>query len=242
MFDSTTPAAIPAGSLVAGYVDGAYAWKPREWARFPLNDQLAITVVGQAGARIADVETGDLGPGSGALWAKRELIAGRRPTLYSNLSTWEAVVWALKSLGADPSMVDWWAADPTGSPHLVPGSVATQYAWPGRGSWGHFDVSVTNGTWPDTLHPVTVAGPPPKPPMVAVVSQPGVDTGYWLVAADGGVFAEGTAPFLGSMGGYPLTAPIVAASATTDGKGYRLVGSDGAVYAFGTALYEGGRN
>ena len=33
--------------------------------------------------------------------------------------------------------------------------------------------------------------------------------GYWLVAADGGVFSFGTAQFYGSMGGKPLNKPIV---------------------------------
>jgi hypothetical protein len=33
--------------------------------------------------------------------------------------------------------------------------------------------------------------------------------GYWEVAADGGVFSFGDAPFLGSMGGTRLNAPIV---------------------------------
>ena len=39
----------------------------------------------------------------------------------------------------------------------------------------------------------------------------GGDDGYYLVAADGGVFAEG-APFLGSEGARPLNQPIVAAT------------------------------
>jgi len=33
------------------------------------------------------------------------------------------------------------------------------------------------------------------------------------VAADGGVFAFGNAPFSGSLGGTPLNAPVVAAAA-----------------------------
>jgi len=34
--------------------------------------------------------------------------------------------------------------------------------------------------------------------------------GYWLVAYDGGVFASGDAPFLGSMGGRQLNQPVTA--------------------------------
>jgi hypothetical protein len=33
--------------------------------------------------------------------------------------------------------------------------------------------------------------------------------GYWLVAADGGVFSFGDAQFYGSMGGQPLNKPVV---------------------------------
>ena len=55
--------------------------------------------------------------------------------------------------------------------------------------------------------------------------------GYWLVAADGGVFAFG-APFDGSMGGRPLTAPIVGMAADPATGGYWLVAADGGVFAF----------
>ncbi len=62
--------------------------------------------------------------------------------------------------------------------------------------------------------------------------------GYWLVGADGGVFAFG-APFLGSLGAYHLTRPVVSVTATTDGYGYWLAGADGGVFAFGDAAYDG---
>jgi hypothetical protein len=37
--------------------------------------------------------------------------------------------------------------------------------------------------------------------------------GYWLVAADGGVFAFGDAGFSGSIGGHPLVEPMVGIAA-----------------------------
>ncbi len=45
---------------------------------------------------------------------------------------------------------------------------------------------------------------------VAVAPRPEVAGGYWEVAADGGVFAFGGAPFDGSAGGLRLAAPVVA--------------------------------
>ncbi len=47
--------------------------------------------------------------------------------------------------------------------------------------------------------------------------------GYWLAAADGGVFGFGTAPYVGSMGGQSLPNPVVAMAATPDGGGYWLL-------------------
>jgi hypothetical protein len=64
-------------------------------------------------------------------------------------------------------------------------------------------------------------------------------TGYWEVAADGGIFSFGDATFHGSMGGTHLDAPVVGMAATPDGKGYWLVASDGGVFAFGDAAFYG---
>jgi len=63
--------------------------------------------------------------------------------------------------------------------------------------------------------------------------------GYWVAAADGGVFAFGDAGFQGSAAGRPLAAPVVGIAATPSGHGYWLVGSDGGVFAFGDAAFHG---
>ena len=48
-------------------------------------------------------------------------------------------------------------------------------------------------------------------PVVAMTARAN-GLGYWLVASDGGVFAYGSAPFLGSIGGSHLNKPVVAAA------------------------------
>jgi len=63
--------------------------------------------------------------------------------------------------------------------------------------------------------------------------------GYWLVAADGGIFAYGSAVFAGSTGGMKLVKPIVALAAAPTGQGYWLAASDGGVFAFGAAGFHG---
>ncbi len=63
--------------------------------------------------------------------------------------------------------------------------------------------------------------------------------GYWLVAADGGVFAFGDAAFLGSVGARTVNQPIVGMATTPDGRGYWLVAADGGVFAFGDAAFLG---
>ena len=63
--------------------------------------------------------------------------------------------------------------------------------------------------------------------------------GYWLVAADGGVFAFGDAGFFGSMAGALGGNRAVAIAGTPDGGGYWLLGRDGGVFAFGDASFFG---
>ena len=78
----------------------------------------------------------------------------------------------------------------------------------------------------------------PSAPITAIA--PTTDgRGYWLVGADGGVFAFGDAVFHGSLPGIGVKPidPIVGIAATSDGGGYWLIGADGGVFAFGDAPY-----
>ena len=63
--------------------------------------------------------------------------------------------------------------------------------------------------------------------------------GYWLVAADGGVFSFGDAQFYGSTGSMSLNKPVVGMTATPDGRGYWMVASDGGIFSFGDAGFHG---
>ncbi|MDQ1434589.1 MAG: hypothetical protein QOF59_1405 [Actinomycetota bacterium] len=58
--------------------------------------------------------------------------------------------------------------------------------------------------------------------------------GYWMVAADGGIFSF-NAPFFGALAGWPLAQPVVGMTATPSGGGYWIVTADGSVFPFGDA-------
>jgi hypothetical protein len=61
--------------------------------------------------------------------------------------------------------------------------------------------------------------------------------GFWLDAADGGIFTAGDAAFLGSMGGQHLDKPVVGMANASNFNGvspaYWLVASDGGIFSFG---------
>jgi hypothetical protein len=63
--------------------------------------------------------------------------------------------------------------------------------------------------------------------------------GYWLAAADGGVFSFGRAAFGGSMADTALVKPVVGIAANARGTGYWLAAADGGVLALGGAPFLG---
>ena len=76
-------------------------------------------------------------------------------------------------------------------------------------------------------------------PVVGMASTPD-GKGYWLVAADGGVFTYGDAGFYGSEGASGVRTPFVGIARTPDGHGYWVAGVRGNVYPFGDAMQLGG--
>ena len=75
-------------------------------------------------------------------------------------------------------------------------------------------------------------------PIVGMSATP-LGKGYWLVAADGGIFSFGDAHFYGSTGGHHLNQPIVGMASTRSGHGYWLVAADGGIFTFGDARFHG---
>lgn len=173
MYDSVNVAALPArpGNFAA-YVDGkntADNYSDVVARFFPTARIVPITVVGNPGAAVADVEKGDLTPASGAAWARDQITLGRRPTLYYAKDSATAVAQALAAAGVPNIAVDYFVADWTGSPHMVPGSVATQWANPAT-SGGDFDVSLADAAW---FARVAIGPPPaPLPPAPPITSMP----------------------------------------------------------------------
>lgn len=161
MYDSVTSHDIPAGAqMVAGYVDGAYAWSLLDWELHLGATKVRITVTGATlDAHVADVETGDLTPALGAEWGRRMLAAGKYPVLYFSLGLWPQVKAAIEAAGLQTGQFGAWVALWDGVAQLQPGWLAKQYAHP-PGSGGHYDLSVVADYW-GGVDPAPAKPPPP---------------------------------------------------------------------------------
>jgi hypothetical protein len=157
--------AFPNAAMIAGYVDGHFAWSQADWNLFPHAVHVTITVLGgNTAADVVDCEAGDTTPTSAAAWVRARKAAGyTRPTIYCSRSVIPAVRKATGDLvlGKD---YDIWCADYTGSAHQViaapPGAAvacaATQYE-----NTSKWDVSVVyDDGWPHRTPPSVDTWPP----------------------------------------------------------------------------------
>jgi len=132
MYDSVTPSAVPAGQPVATYADGPYAASPSQVSGHPSVTWIDTNGSDPRGASVLDVEPGDATPQMAATWASQRLDDHPHGSavIYTMLSDWPATQQAISGLPAwQQHQVRYWIADPTGTPHLVPGSSATQWYW-----------------------------------------------------------------------------------------------------------------
>jgi hypothetical protein len=94
---------------------------------------LWIDVIGtDYNADAIDVEPRAASPAVAATWVLRKLTADPSgiAIVYTSIAEWDSVKAAVASLPSwMQARVRWWIADPTGSPHVVPGSQATQWYW-----------------------------------------------------------------------------------------------------------------
>lgn len=158
---------FPRTAMVAGYINGNFAWTRADWDLFPHADKVEITVTASADAGdVLDVEPGNAAPDQAADWIRRRKASGYyRPSIYCNLATVPAV---RQGTGAYILARDYdiWVADWTGSPHEVtaPGlpraaCSVTQYR-----NTADYDVSVVyDAGWPHRHAPHAPAKAPAPP-------------------------------------------------------------------------------
>ena len=136
-----------------------------------------------------------------------------------------------------------WGSKPTFPiVHYVQDNYDSVYNAAANITGGTTTVTTTEGSTGGEVESAT--GTPLAAPIVSSCPSPS-GRGYYLVGADGGVFAFGDAKYHGSIPelvaakqSEPVTSPVVSIMAI-DNNGYWLVCADGAVYAFGAARFQG---
>ena len=150
---------FPNAAMVAGYINGQFAWASAQWNLFPHADHVTIsTTAGANEGDVLDVESGDATPDQTAGWIAMRKAAGLyRPTIYCSRDVIPAVRIGTGSYILDKDY-DIWVADYTGVAHQVSGCAATQYE-----STANYDISTVYDTaWPHRKAPVP-SPPSPRP-------------------------------------------------------------------------------
>ena len=146
MYDSTNASAIPrTAEVVAGYIDGKYAWSPAAWSAFPNSVHVAIAVFASTNdGEVLDCETGDATPAECPAWIRLRQAHGLAiPTIYCNKSSLLLVQQYCAGLTYDV-----WLADYTGVPHIPAGMAACQYDDQPARTGGDYDLSLCQPYWP----------------------------------------------------------------------------------------------
>jgi hypothetical protein len=132
IYDSVNPSSVPAGQRVATYVDGPFAVSSSQVTGHSSVLWIDTNGSNPHAAGALDVEPGDATPTSAAQWVHQKLSADPNSTavVYTMRGEWPQVQSAISSLPSQmQSHVRYWIADPTGTPHMVPGASATQWYW-----------------------------------------------------------------------------------------------------------------
>jgi len=132
IYDSVVPQAIPAGQVVATYSTGAHPIPVSAVAGRRTVIWIDTLATDPSGSNELDIEPGCASPSQAAGWVRARLTAHPNATaiLYSSISEWSEIRADVASLPVwMRAKIRWWIADPTGSPHMVPGAQATQWYW-----------------------------------------------------------------------------------------------------------------
>jgi hypothetical protein len=150
MFDSVGVEHIPHdASMVAGYVNGYWPTYAELLVKFPFAHHVSIAVTSGVVADVLDVERGDATPADASNWIREMRNLRRKPIIYTSRSN----VPVVQEVCNDAHVAEpfFWVADWTNTPHLVPGSIATQWAdgtpqYPGLALYT--DTSLVSPNWP----------------------------------------------------------------------------------------------
>jgi len=141
IYDSVTPSSIPAGKDAAVYADGSY-----QASAASVSGHKHVLWIDTNGSRtdadVLDVEPGDATPAGAATWVKAKLTKDPAATaiVYTFKANWAPTTTAISALPkAMQHHVKYWIADPTGTPHILPGAEATQWYW-----GPNYDISTAN--------------------------------------------------------------------------------------------------
>ena len=247
LYASSYAAAIEAGLGVSSYHYAAWGSPEAEAA-------YALTVIpSRAHSLGLDIETSTDSEWINA-WCDYVQSKGVQPYIYGSLD----------SISKVATSYPLWIADWSWTGQQLPNTILIQTSDKGSvaGVAGDVDLDVAGAALSEYNNIFDVAGDPLSVPS-SPAAPPGAEAaafdgslpsehikpaapivgiaplrsgnGYWLVGADGGVFAFGNAKFYGSLPSEHIkpAAPIVGIATMPGDQGYWLVGADGGVFAFG---------